>query len=384
MNFSGFYFDNNSGDEFRSRQTNYVSSHQHVPKIKSPNKNIYLNQPSFSYYSEKLNFYKEDMIKHNEEFTNTKKDDEECLSISSYTNTSEISFEDETRSSSSLSKSSPDMKVSFSKNDEQINSKVKLNLDSERAATIKQIDQFKTSSILTSRDINLQTKTENKSFDIPFDYGVVSGLFFDEPKSSNTTIFAVTLDENRRKKTQKYISSQMITTPECLESGLRSLTEFDRNNKRDIQIKQLIQLDHNKLNKNTKFDYTIANKLDSNYVKLNEYNEISKPKKFPIKTMESIYFSKKVPSQKVPFEKHVSNAKQVPDITVLELKDEKIIIDYLKSCVDNKLKKDDGQKIKISQYDTDKMIDMCAIMLDTASYLGQIEELLSKIKRSLK
>jgi hypothetical protein len=359
MDFNFFNFVKNTTNEFKrfnSLPKTNILNVQHEPKI-------YLNQPSLSYYSEKLNFYNKST---NEETFNNHKKDEESDSLSSNTNTSEICIEGEIISSSRSSSSSiyyPEGKLSNSKIERQTNSNLKRNLVSDVKKTV---DLLINPYILSSNDISLQTKTANKSFDIPFDYGVVSGLFLDQPEPDNlkpTTIFAITLNEKRRKNTEKYNSNQSVLNK---DSNLR-LNELNRNFKNDFPVKHQTKSDNNNQlifgkikemgkktnNSNTKF------KLNEEFQRENS-----------TKTMHNIYFSKKISSPRKKIEKDNS-------VSVLELDDEKEIIDYLKTTVDKQF-----QKVE-QQSNTDKMIEMCAIMLDNAFSLGQVDELLRKLKHSL-
>ena len=356
MDFNFFNFAKNTSNEFKpfnSLQKTYIINDQHGPKI-------YLNQPSLSYYSEKVNFYNKS---NNEETFNNHKKDVESDSVSSNTNTSEISIEDEITSSSSRSSSSsvycPERKLSNSKIERQTKSNLKRYLISDVAKTVGFLNN---PNIISSNDISLQTKTINKSFDIPFDYGVVSGLFLDKPEPDNvkpTTIFAITLDEKRRKNTEKYNSNQSVRD---VDRNFPSNSELNRNFENDLTKvdydDQLIfgkikEMDKKTNKSNTKF------KLDVESQRENSFN-----------TMQSIYFGHKISSPRKKIEKD-------NPVSVLELNDEKVIIDYLKTTVDKQFPKVDEQS------NTDKMVEMCAIMLDNAFNLGQVDELLRKLKRSL-
>jgi hypothetical protein len=385
MDFSGFYFNNNPSDEFMPYDVNKTKhlSNQQFTSLQSIYGNtskskVYLNQPSFSYYTEKIKFFDENAIKNNEETRNIKIE-EDGRSISSCSNTSEISIEDEIGSIESTS--SEEVTFKGLKNIAYSNSRA--NSDpKDKPKIMKTVEQMRTETIPYKNDISLQTKTENKSFDIPFNYGVVSGLFIDKQDSTSlNTIFAVTLDEKRKNNAPAYNSNQMNN----VASTLHIKRELNSNNNIEKLKNQSAKIDSNQTNKGKSAEVIITNtNINNNVIPQENIINQKASTNFQVKTMSSIYFSqKKTSSKQSVLNKNLANDISKPRISVLEFKDKTTIIDHLKSTVDEKFKINDLEKKQHTQSEIEKMIEMAAIMLDSAAFLGQVDELLSKIKHSL-
>ncbi len=384
MDFSGFYFNNNPSDEFMPYDVNKTRhlSNQQFTSFQSIYSNtskskVYLNQPSFSYYTEKLKFFDENAVKNNEENRNIKIE-EDGRSVSSYSNTSDMSIDDEIGSIESTSSE----EVTFTSLKNQSYSNSRANSDPKDKTNItKTIEHMRTEPIPSKNDISLQTKTENKSFDIPFNYGVVSGLFIDKQDSTSmNTIFAVTLDEKRKNNALPYSSNQVnyVTKTLSLKRELNSNNNIEK-------LKNQAKIDSNQINSDKSMEVILSNaNINRKVIPQENINNQKARTNFPVKTMSSIYFSqKKSTSKESVIKKNPANDMSKPRISVLELKDKTTIIDHLKSTVDEKFKINDQEKKKHTQSEIDKMIEMAAIMLDSAAFLGQVDELLSKIKHSL-
>lgn len=365
MNFSGMYFDNDPSDEFRPLDmskiihSNQMSNTLDSSLNKQANNSFYLKKPSLSYYNEKLKIFEEKNLKKSsknpEENVDRKKGDEVGSVLTSSANTSDIS----------------------------------INYD---AVSIHSESEMELSVLNKTSDAKKDwSKIEKSSFNIPTSFGVVSGIYLDKFDTADSldskNIFAITFNEklqklgNQTKKNNfnhKNLSNSRYTDSENDHYSVNNKSnkhDFARkskptqNNRIDLQgyLASLVHNDANNRAKSIETDLKIeTSKNTPNTQGIFNYNSLITESN-PIKVFDNKHLIKKESNSKLKQNKH--------NVQLLGLEDKNKIIDQLKSSVENKFGETN---------DVDKMVEMAAIMVEKAKICGQISELLSEIKNSIK
>jgi hypothetical protein len=408
-NFSGFYFDDNPSDEFMPFNGKAKMPSMPIQKLNRENGSVYLSEPFLTYYLDKLNLNededpKKDFIMHGPKmpvdaknldsspqviqkdresslFFNSK-DNDDSQSVVSLANTSDMSIDDlesiDSSSNSDLSFNSNE------RNERELPIEGNIQMGEQMAFDFKNwLDNMISSDKISDNKADLSVNKKNI---------IISGVYLDDDPGdafNSKNLFALTfndkkpveniLSQNKRlvpitvkkKKSPEYeIISGIYMENESNEKGIRSTEITASLGKEQSQIKLP--------DSRNIFALTVKEK-SANSKKRNKdlgvvFNDDTKILALlPINNYDKL--------NKLLDTSQIFNAQNKGPESILEVNDTKKIMDYLKSSVDKIFQ----HKINDNnpQNEVDKMIEMAAIMVNSAATPDQKSKLLSDIVESL-